>query len=336
MTACDAGGPDPLTAAVLAAGIPIDWRHDAATRARSADGTAVVDRLAVTKAITSVQPDHPELVAARDARDRARERPAGRRRRGGDRWAAPHRRDRHARQVHDLGLAAAPLAAAGRDPSGFVGRACCRPRSPGRSGAWPGSDAAPDFVVEADEYAGNFDPYRPDIAVLVSAEWDHPDVFADEDDVVAAFVELDRPHAARPEAASPTLVANVGDPGVRRVVDALDGLGRASASLVRLASPDGDRGRRLDDRSAAMLVGRIARERTVDGTELEIAGLRGADAAPDRVRLRLIGRHMAIDGLMAAGGALAAGVDADDILRGARLVRGRRAVGSSSRARSAA
>ena len=36
----------------------------------------------------------------------------------------------------------------------------------------------------------------------------------------------------------------------------------------------------------------------------------------DRVRLRLIGRHMAIDGLMAAGGALAAGSDADDILAG--------------------
>ena len=34
-------------------------------------------------------------------------------------------------------------------------------------------------MVEADEYAGNFDAYRPDIAVLTGAEWDHPDVFAD-------------------------------------------------------------------------------------------------------------------------------------------------------------
>ena len=45
-------------------------------------------------------------------------------------------------------------------------------------------------------------------------------------------------------------------------------------------------------------------------------GLRGPGHAPDRVRLRLIGRHMAIDGLMAAGGALAAGVDPDAILAG--------------------
>ncbi len=45
-------------------------------------------------------------------------------------------------------------------------------------------------------------------------------------------------------------------------------------------------------------------------------GLRGPDDGPDRVRLRLIGRHMAIDGLMAAGGALATGVDPDAILAG--------------------
>ena len=43
------------------------------------------------------------------------------------------------------------------------------------------------FVVEADEYAGNFDPYRPAIAIVTSAEWDHPDVFADRLAVVAAF-----------------------------------------------------------------------------------------------------------------------------------------------------
>ncbi len=44
------------------------------------------------------------------------------------------------------------------------------------------------FVVEADEYAGNFDAYQADIAVLTGAEWDHPDVFADEAAVVATFV----------------------------------------------------------------------------------------------------------------------------------------------------
>ena len=82
--------------------------------------------------------------------------------------------------------------------------------------------AGRDFVVEADEYAGNFDPYRPDITVLISAEWDHPDVFADEAAVVAAFADwIGRSGSATGE--PPTLVANVGDRGVRGVLDALAG-----------------------------------------------------------------------------------------------------------------
>ena len=53
------------------------------------------------------------------------------------------------------------------------------------------------FVVEADEYAGNFDAYHPELAVLTSAEWDHPDVFADEDAVVTAFEALAAARAGR-------------------------------------------------------------------------------------------------------------------------------------------
>ena len=53
-----------------------------------------------------------------------------------------------------------------------------------------------------------------------------------------------------------------------------------------------------------------------DGTDLEIRGLRPDPGVVDRVRLPLIGRHMAIDGLMAAGGAFAAGLGADEILAG--------------------
>ncbi len=55
---------------------------------------------------------------------------------------------------------------------------------PPATARWGSGDA---FVVEADEYAGNFDAYRPSVAVLTSAEWDHPDVFADGAAVVAAF-----------------------------------------------------------------------------------------------------------------------------------------------------
>ena len=70
------------------------------------------------------------------------------------------------------------LVAAGADPSAFVG--ALLPSSitggPPATARWGSGDA---FVVEADEYAGNFDAYQPGLAILTSAEWDHPDVFAD-------------------------------------------------------------------------------------------------------------------------------------------------------------
>nr|MBA2700363.1 hypothetical protein [Chloroflexota bacterium] len=51
------------------------------------------------------------------------------------------------------------------------------------------------------------------------------------------------------------------------------------------------------------------------GTDLEIRGLRGPhDATRDPVRIGLPGRHLAIDGLMAAAGAAAAGVPGAEIL----------------------
>ena len=168
--------------------------------------------------------------------------------------------------------------------------------------------------MEADEYAGNFDPYVPDIAVLISAEWDHPDVFPDETAVVEAF------HAWVIRAG--TLVVNRGDHGAERVVERL-GTWPGRRIDVWLSTGEGP-DPSPDPAAASTLVGRIVRE-DAEGTELEISGLRGPgmgrggpeDTEPvDRVRLRLLGRHLAIDGLMAAGGALAVGVDPDSILAG--------------------
>jgi UDP-N-acetylmuramate--alanine ligase len=85
-------------------------------------------------------------------------------------------------------------------------------------------------VVEADEYAGNFDPYRPSVAVLLNAEWDHPDVFADEDAVFDAFEAWLR------RAPDATLVANVGDSGVARIVSRLEGWA-GKIVTVSLAGP---------------------------------------------------------------------------------------------------
>ena len=62
-TGCDPGGPSPYTPALEALGIPIA----SGTCGRPRDGTPPPDRLAVTKALTAIDPDHPELGAARDA-----------------------------------------------------------------------------------------------------------------------------------------------------------------------------------------------------------------------------------------------------------------------------
>ncbi|HTG40971.1 MAG TPA: Mur ligase domain-containing protein [Methylomirabilota bacterium] len=60
---CDAGGPSPYTAPLVAAGIPLAWEHSSA----HVTDPPAPDRLAVTKALTAIQPDHPELLAARHA-----------------------------------------------------------------------------------------------------------------------------------------------------------------------------------------------------------------------------------------------------------------------------
>ena len=64
VTGCDPGGPSPYTPALDVLGIDVAGVH-------AASHVTVVprpDRLAVTKALTAVDPDNPELVAARTAR----------------------------------------------------------------------------------------------------------------------------------------------------------------------------------------------------------------------------------------------------------------------------
>lgn len=221
VSACDAGGPSPYTAALEVEGVPLASSHDAAHVGRG--GQIAVDRLAVTKALTAVDPGNPELAAARAAGIPL------------EPWqqliadAAATSRARlvaiagtHGKST-TTGWLLHVLVAAGRDPSGFVG-ALLPPSVTGglpSTARWGSGDT---FVVEADEYAGNFDAYRPSLAVLLNAEWDHPDVFADEADVVATFARWisasgGRGSAARGTAA--TLVANAGNRGVAEVLETL-------------------------------------------------------------------------------------------------------------------
>ena len=85
-------------------------------------------------------------------------------------------------------LLAQVLSDAGRDPSFLIGGVPLNFRQSWRLGA------GGEFVVEGDEYdtaffdkGSKFLHYRPRIALLTSVEFDHADIFRDEEAVHAAF-----------------------------------------------------------------------------------------------------------------------------------------------------
>jgi UDP-N-acetylmuramate--alanine ligase len=310
VTGCDPGTPSPYTPALDALGIPLAPEHAAA----HVTSGPRPDRLAVTKALTAIDPANPELAAARTAgipvepwqqvvADAAIERTlVG--------VAGTHGKSTTA------GWLVHALVEAGADPSAFVGALL-----PGSLTGGPPATArwgsGPSFVVEADEYAGNFDPYRPEVAILTSAEWDHPDVFADRDAVIDAFAAWLR---RMPTGA--TLVANVADPGVEAVVDRLTAMPiRIVAYALVDASPGrGGYLRGLSERfttaagPARGLLGRVAASEPT-GTALEIYGLDEL-AGSVTVRLATAGRHNAANALAVAGAAAVLGTPPDRIASG--------------------
>jgi UDP-N-acetylmuramate--alanine ligase len=303
VSGCDAGGPSPYTRALEALGIVVAPEHSASHVTR----LPRPERLAVTKALTAVQPDHPELVAARDGgiplepwQQVVADAAVGRTLVG---VAGTHGKSTTA------GWLVHVLVAAGADPSAFVG--ALMPAS--ITGAAPATARRGDgdaFVVEADEYAGNFDPYRPALAVLTSAEWDHPDVFADEAAVVDTFVAW-----LRRAPAGAVVVANVGDPGVESV---LRGLRDWPGSIVAYALVDqspqrlGGYARGIAERfvtasgPATALLGRVTASDPTS-TTLELNGLDPL-AGPIVTRLSTAGRHNAANALAVAGAASALGL----------------------------
>lgn len=312
---CDPGGPSPYTAALEAAGIALAWEHAAG----HVTGQRPPARLAVTKALTAIAPDHPELVAARKAgvpiepwQQVIADAASGRRLIG---VAGTHGKSTTA------GWLVHVLAAAGADPSAFVG-ALLPATLAGGVGATARRGAGEDFVVEADEYAGNFDAYRPAIAIVTSAEWDHPDVFPDEAAVVAAFDRWLRA-AATDEGPAPIAVVNIADAGAAALAE---GLRDWPGTIVATALVDGDGARAASFARgiaeqyataagpARAVLARIAASEPA-ATTIEIHGLdplRGALSA----RLPTAGRHNAANALGVAGAALAAGIRPDAIVAG--------------------
>jgi UDP-N-acetylmuramate--alanine ligase len=269
----------------------------------------------VTKALTAVHPDHPELEVARMLgvplepwQQVVADAAVGHRLVG---TAGTHGKSTTA------GWLVHVLVAAGLDPSAFVGALL----PPDDAGAPPSTARWGDgsvFVVEADEYAGNFDPFRPDVALLTSCEWDHPDVFADRSAVEDAFA---RWLGRMPD--DGIVVANAADPGVEAV---LDRVARASGpGIVAYALTDADprRGGYLrglaerfsrDGRAATPLLGRITGA-DPRGTDLELHGL-DPSGGPLVARLPTAGRHNAANALAVAGAALVLGLPPSRIATG--------------------
>ncbi|MEA2631989.1 MAG: UDP-N-acetylmuramate--alanine ligase [Chloroflexota bacterium] len=303
VSGCDPGGPSPYTPALDAIGIVLAPEHAAS----HVTGSPRPDRLAVTKALTAIDPDQPELAAARGLgipvgpwQQVVADAAVGRTLVG---VAGTHGKSTTAGWLVHL------LVAAGADPSAFVG-ALLPASITGGVPATARRGHGTAFVVEADEYAGNFDPYHPAIAIVTSAEWDHPDVFADRAAVVTAFDGWLR---RAPEDA--TLVANVGDPGVEALVG---GLADWSGTVVAYALVDqasqrlGGYARAISERfattagPATTLLGRVVASDPAS-TTLEIHGLDPL-SGPVTARLPTAGRHNAANALAAAGAASALGL----------------------------
>jgi UDP-N-acetylmuramate--alanine ligase len=305
VTACDSGGASPYTVALEEAGIALATSHD-----RSHVTTEPSpDRLAVTKALTAIDPDNPELQAARE---RGIPVEAWQQVIADAAWgrtlvaiAGTHGKSTTA------GWLVHVLVQAGLDPSAFVGALLPSVVTGGAPATARIGRGAP-FVVEADEYAGNFDAYRPDIAVLTSAEWDHPDVFADAGAVHDAFR---RWLHGMPDGG--TVIANVADPGVAMIVA---GLADTSTTLVAVALADGDARHTAVGQRAIALIGRIIAE-DPDGTTVELDGP-GAQPGIITARLPTAGRHNVANALGVAAAASRLGVPLDAIVHGLETFEG--------------
>jgi len=286
VTACDVAGPSPYTAALLAQGIQVSATHDPAHVIAAHPQPT---RLAVTKALTSIDPDHPELRAARQAGipvEAWQQVVADAAAAQGGRLVAIA--GTHGKST-SAGWLVHVLASSGRDPAAFVGALLPAELTGGSpaTARWGRGEA---FIVEADEYAGNFDAYRPDIAVVLNAEWDHPDVFADEAAVVAAFEGWLR---------------GPGE-GTRRAIIGIDGSGgRALAASL------------ADWADRLVTVGSVdATVRySIDGALLRVEGLPGV-AGTVVADLRLPGRHNAANAAAVASAAARLDVPGPDIAAG--------------------
>lgn len=265
--------------------------------------------VAISKAITSTQPDHPEVLLARQAGARAvsvqqviADAAATR---GGllIGVAGTHGKTTSSGWVLDA------LMRSGADPSAFVGGPLGEAiGTPAGAPVHIGTDRG--FVVEADEYGGNFDVYLADRALILNVDWDHPDIFADRQAAVSTFAEW----AARP-ATSGAVFINAGDQGGAELAALLAAGGHRSVYTFSAAAPAGAKGVDL----AAQMTSRGEGSFAITVTHLSD---RAATVAPalrellnQTLPIGLLGAHNASNALGVAALAASAGGTSDGIAR---------------------
>src|SRR5699024_10977336 len=105
------------------------------------------------------------------------------------------------------GMISVALRSLGADPTFAIGAIVAATGT----NAEPGE--GPHMVVEADEFDRSFHGRFPDIAIIASVSFDHPDIYEDQDAYDEAFVEFVR--QIKPDG---TLVIAGDDDGAKRVL----------------------------------------------------------------------------------------------------------------------
>ena len=265
--------------------------------------------VAISKAITSTQPNHPEVLVARSAGARAvsvqqviADAAATR---GGllIGVGGTHGKTTSTGWVLDA------LIHSGINPSAFVGGPLAADLgTPVGSPVHIGND--PGFLVEADEYGGNFDTYYADRALILNVDWDHPDIFADRQAAVETFARW-----AEHPAKSGAVFINSGDQGGAELAALFAAGDHHNIYTFAASATPGE--------PQADVIATVA-SRGEGGFSLTISHLtdRAGVAAPAlrellgrEIPIGLLGAHNTSNGLGVAALAASAGGTADGIMR---------------------
>lgn len=280
VTGCDSSGRSGVRA-LAEMGVQVESGH-------SPEHVSGAGALVVTSAVA---PDHPELVAAREAGIPVLKRAQAL---GAivNRGTVVGIAGTHGKTT-TTALTTAALAAGGLDPTGLVG---------GRVPAWGGNLRLGGdrlYVVEADEYDRSFLTLRPSVAVVTTLEADHLDIYGSLEGVEEAFQSF---LSSVPEDG---LIIGCGDDsGVGRLLPRLSG---ADGRVVTYGLNAGSMVRAENVRPSGLETRFVVRERGV---------------ALGEARLQVPGLHNVRNALAAVGVARHLGLEWEAIAEGLRSYSG--------------